>query len=120
MSDGKKSSRTFAEHYNEQVSRSSGSGFKRAKLDSDDELKSRVMEEDPMINYFKERESKEKGLPDIPKSKFKGPPNRYNIKPGHWWDGVDRSNGFERKLLAKEAAKNAGREESYRDATRDL
>ena len=54
---------------------------------------------------------------------YKGPPakpNRFGIRPGFRWDGVDRGNGFEDKLLAKRYSKNHQSEQAYRWSTADM
>jgi hypothetical protein len=54
---------------------------------------------------------------------YKGPlppPNRYGIRPGYRWDGVDRSNGFEKKIYAQIAAKKARETDAYKWSTEDM
>lgn len=47
-------------------------------------------------------------------------PNRFGISPGHRWDGVDRSNGYEKKWLDKQNSKLAQEEEAYKWSTEDM
>ena len=48
------------------------------------------------------------------------PPNRFGIRPGYRWDGVNRSNGFEKALFARESNRKATAEESYKWTVEDM
>lgn len=72
-----------------------------ARKADDEEMNKELREQnrwnDPMTQFMGEK----KGATGKGKSKRKplyngaAPPNRYGIKPGYRWDGVDRGNGFE-------------------------
>ncbi|OMJ87046.1 hypothetical protein SteCoe_11287 [Stentor coeruleus] len=71
-----------------------------ARHDIDDEfkleLKKRTRFGDPLANFAIED--------SVKKQKFMWE-NRFNIAPGKMWDGVDRTNGFEERWLAKQGRK---------------
>ncbi|KAM7314354.1 hypothetical protein ISCGN_004138 [Ixodes scapularis] len=96
--------------------------FSRYEDDEDLEkhLKDQEREGDPMLNYI--RKKKKKGVENnLPKySGPEPPPNRYGIRPGYRWDGVDRSNGFEKKLVEMRNNKKATEEIAYKWSVEEL
>ena len=98
--------------------------------DRDKYLKDRELQEDPMLQFIRKRKEKEevkaassRGEVLLVKPKYSGPAapvNRFGILPGYRWDGVDRSNGFEKKLMEKSNETLARQEEAYRWGTEDM
>ncbi|XP_050479861.1 BUD13 homolog [Bombus huntii] len=89
--------------------------------DLDKMLREQEREGDPMLEYIKQKQIKEgKRKPDRPKYEGSFMPNRFGIKPGHRWDGVDRSNGYEKRWFEAQNAKIARQEEAYKWSTSDM
>ncbi|KAF2316295.1 hypothetical protein GH714_041636 [Hevea brasiliensis] len=109
--------------------------------DLDKMLKERVRFGDPMAHLVKKKHSgpvladlgdsekmKESGFiipQEIPnhswiKRGLDAAPNRYGIKPGRHWDGVDRSNGFEKKMFRRLNEKRATEREAYLWSVSDM
>lgn len=104
-------------------------------------LKERVRWGDPMAHLVKKKQF-EPGLEDLgdnEKMKESGfvipqeipshswirrgldaPPNRYGIKPGRHWDGVDRSNGFEKQMFKRMNERQATEREAYLWSVSDM
>ncbi|KAI3719010.1 hypothetical protein L6452_19897 [Arctium lappa] len=109
--------------------------------DLDNMLKDRVRWGDPMAHLVKKK-SYEVSLPDmgedermkesgfvIPqevpnhswlKRGLEAAPNRYGIRPGRHWDGVDRSNGFEKQMFNRQNEKQATEREAYLWSVADM
>lgn len=68
-------------------------------VEMNEELKEKERWNDPAAQFMTKAQ-KEKSATGRPL--YRGPfmPNRYGIRPGHRWDGVDRGNGFEKEYFA--------------------
>ncbi|KAK9711587.1 Pre-mRNA-splicing factor cwc26 [Basidiobolus ranarum] len=91
----------------------------RYKDDADlnEELKNRDRWNDPAVGFLtKSKKSKTKW----PVYQGPAPTNRFGIRPGYRWDGVDRSNGFEEKYFQRKYSKNSQAEEAHKWSTEDM
>ena len=77
-----------------------------------DELKERGRWNDPAAGFLESKKSR-KSVTGRPLYKGGWAPNRYGIRPGHRWDGVDRGTGSEKKRLEKLNEKKSHRELEY-------
>ncbi|XP_053687583.1 BUD13 homolog [Sabethes cyaneus] len=91
--------------------------------DLDEFLKKQDRLGDPMLDYIrskKKEKTREEGRPEKPTYKGSFMDNRFGIRPGYRWDGVDRSNGFEKKWFEMQSKKKAVEEEAYKYSVEDM
>jgi pre-mRNA-splicing factor CWC26 len=105
-------------------------GFSRHADDADlnEEQRAKDLWNDPAAGFLTVRPSRDclrsQYLTTTQQKRSKGPrkpeytgpappPNRFGIKPGYRWDGVDRSNGFEQKYFQRQNERKRQGAESY-------
>jgi len=65
-----------------------------------DELRARERWNDPAAEFLTQKAATSASVTGKPLYRGAFQPNRYGIRPGHRWDGVDRANGFEKEWFA--------------------
>ncbi|KAF9385405.1 hypothetical protein CPC16_007998 [Podila verticillata] len=85
-----------------------------------EELKDRDRWNDPAAMFLTGVKKSKKAAPKFPLYQGNFPPNRYNIRPGYRWDGVDRSNGFEKDYFMRMNTKQHNAREAHMWSTEDM
>ncbi|KAG6813397.1 hypothetical protein H0H92_011374 [Tricholoma furcatifolium] len=103
-----------------ELERLKGKKFARHADDADlnEELKAKELWNDPAAAFLTKSKAKGPRRPE-----YTGPtpaPNRFGIKPGYRWDGVDRGNGFEKRLFQSKNEKKRRGQESYNWGVEDM
>jgi pre-mRNA-splicing factor CWC26 len=86
--------------------------------------KQEIRADDPMAAHIMKKRKKaalESGVPE--KQEYKGPPprpNRFGMRPGYRWDGIDRGNGFEQRWFKKQAELKSRKEDAHAWSTQDM
>jgi len=95
-------------------------GFARYADDKDlnEDMKAQDRWNDPAAAFLTKKTSKGPRKPQY--SGPPPPPNRFGIKPGYRWDGVDRGNGFENKLFQHTNERKRRGAESYQWGAEDM
>lgn len=68
--------------------------------DLNDDLRSKERWNDPAAGFLTQKAKPGASVTGRPLYRGSFQPNRYGIRPGHRWDGVDRANGFEKEWFA--------------------
>ena len=68
-------------------------------VELNEDLKERERWNDPAAGFL-EKKKEGKSVSGKPLYRGAAAPNRYGIRPGHRWDGVDRGTGFEKEYFA--------------------
>lgn len=76
-------------------------------------LKKKEFEDDPLLSFNPSKSKKYVSLTGRKLYKGGFPENRFGIAPGYRWDGVDRSNGFEKKWFKAQVEKERKKTLSY-------
>ncbi|EPY51286.1 complexed with Cdc5 protein Cwf26 [Schizosaccharomyces cryophilus OY26] len=105
------------EEYLEELERQKNVPLSRYEDDPEynQELKERVRWNDPAAAFLTKRNT-------AATKAYQGyaPPNRFNIRPGHRWDGIIRSNGFENRWFQRQNERKAREHEAQMWAVEDM
>ena len=91
----------------------------RDDVEWNEELKAQERWDDPAAAFLRKKETGTEEVRGrgkrlkrvVPVYLGAAPPNRFGIRPGYRWDGVDRSNGFEKTWFRKQNERRAEKDE---------